>query len=47
MVPPVWVKPALEDPLEWEAPIWHVLDDVQHILVAHLHVLPVTLVQQQ
>jgi len=47
VVPPVWVKPALEDPLEWEAPIWHVLDDVQHILVAHLHVLPVTLVQQQ
>ena len=46
-VPPVWVKPALEHPLEWETPIWHVPDDMHKLLVAHLHVLPMTLVQQQ
>ena len=45
VVPPVRAEPALEHTLQWDPSVRHVADDMHHIFIAHLDMLPVALVE--
>ena len=45
MVPPVRTEPAFEHTLQWDPSVRHVADDMHHIFIAHLDMLPVALVE--